>query len=123
MKNKKPYYILGTILCLLAAVFIIVALTHPECSFPWPNWVSCTMYGLYAAYTVLVFLMPRFKGVSLAACAILAVQFIALSFIVLSIGCHFTTGKTNWYLPIGLGLTCAANFANLALQKKRGKTK
>lgn len=123
MKNKKPYYILGTILCLLAAVFVIIALTHPELSFPWPNWVSCTMYGLYVIYTILVFLMPSLKGASLTTCAILAVQFIALSFIVLSIGCHFTTGETNWYLPMGLALTCVANFTNLALQKRRGKTK
>ena len=123
MKIKEPYYILGGILCLLAAAFVIIALTHPELSFPWPNWVSYTIYVLYAIYTILVFLMPRFKGTSLAACAILAVQFIALSFVVLSIGCHFTTGETNWYLPIGLGLTCVANFTVLSLQKRRDKTK
>ena len=120
MKNKKLYYILGGVLCLLAAAFVAVALTHPELAFPWPNWVSYTMFALYGIYTVLVFCMPKFKGASLAACAILAVQFLALAFIVLSIGSHFSTGRTNWYLPIGLALTCAANFTNLALQKKKG---
>lgn len=103
--------------------FIIIALTHPELSFPWSNRVSFTIYVLYAVYTILVFIMPRFKGASLAACGILAVQFIALSFIVLSIGWRFKTGETNWYLPIGLGLTCAANFAGIALRKRKGRTK
>lgn len=123
MKNKKPYYIFGGVLCLLVAIFVIVALTHPEFSFPWPNWVSYTMYTLYVIYTAIVFLMPSFKDASLAACGIVSIQFVALSFIALSIGSHFTTGETNWYLPTGLGLTCVANFTNLALQKKRGKTK
>lgn len=122
MKNKKPYYILGGILCLFAVVFVIVALTNPQLSFPWPNWVSYTMFALYVIYTVLVFLVPRFKGASLAACGILAIQFVALSLIVLSIGSHFTTGETNWYLPTGLGLTCFANLTHLAIMKKKSKT-
>lgn len=107
------------ILCLLVLVYIAIALTHPERSFPWPNWVSCTMYALYGIYTVFMFCMPKFKGASLAACGILAVQFIALAFIVLSIDSHLAAGESNWYLPIGLGLTCAANFTSLALQKKQ----
>lgn len=123
MKIKEPYYILGGILCLLAAVFVVIAMTHPELSFPWANWVSYTIYVLYAIYTILVFLMPHFKGVSFATCGIVGVQFIALAFIVLSIGSHFATGETNWYLPMGLALTCVANFTVLALQKRNGKTK
>lgn len=119
MKNKKPYYIFGGILCLLAAVFVGIALTHPELSFPWPNWVSYIMYGLYAVYTVLVFLMPRFKGASLAACAILALQFIALSFVALSIGLRVSTGEPNLYLPIGLALNCAALIICLVIHKKK----
>lgn len=123
MKNKKAYYILGGVLCLAAAAFIAFALTHPECSFPWPNWVSYTMYTLYGIYTILIFCMPHFKGASLAVCGIVATQFVALAFVALSIGNHFATGETNWYLPIGLGLTCAANFANIAMQRKGEKAK
>lgn len=121
MKNKKPYYVLGIILCLLAAVFVAAVLTHPELSFPWPNGVSYTMYALYGIYTVIVFLIPKFKGASLAACGILAVQFIALAFLALSIGTRNTPNDNNWYLTIALGLTCAANFTNLAIQKKKEK--
>ena len=121
MTSKKVYYILGGILCLLAAAFIAVALTHPELSFPWPNYVSYTMYVLYGIYTVLIFCMPKLKGASLAACGIVAVQFIALSFLALSIGTRSTPDGSSWYLTIALGLTCAANFANLALQKRNAK--
>ena len=121
MKIKKPYYISGGILCLFATVFVIIAMTHPSLSFPWANWVSYTIFALYAIYTILVFLMPRFKGASFAACAVMGVQFIALAFIVLSIGRRFETNESNWYLPIGLGLTCAANFTLLALQKRKGR--
>ena len=119
MKSKKFYYVFGGFLCLLAAVFFVVALTHPELSLPWANWVNYTIYALYGIYTVLIFCMPKFKGAGIAACGILAVEFIALAFIVLSIGIHFETHQTNWYLPIGLGLTCVANFTNLAIQKKK----
>ena len=123
MKIKGPYYILGGILCLLAAVFVVIAMTHPELSFPWANWVSYTIYVLYAIYTTFVFLMPHFKGVGFATCVIVGVQFIGLAFIVLSIGSHFATGETNRYLPMGLALTCVANCTVLALQKRSGKTK
>lgn len=121
--KKKPYYILGSVLGLFAAAFAIIALTHPGLSFPWPNWVSYTLYGLYAIYTVLVFLMPHFNGASFVTCGIVGIQFIALAFIILSIGRHFEANESNWYLPIGLGLTCVANFTFLALQKRKGKTK
>ena len=123
MKIKKPYYILGGILCLLAAVFVVIAMMHPEPSFPWANWVSYTIYVLYAIYTILVFLMPHFKGVSFATCGIVGIQLIALALIVLSIGRRFEVNESNWYLPIGLGLTCVANFTVLSLQKRRDKTK
>lgn len=123
MKNENVYYALGGALCLLALIYIAIALTHPELSFPWPNWVNYAIYALYGIYTVLTFCMPKFKGASLAACGILAVQFIALALIVLSIGSHFAAGESNWYLPMGLGLTCAANFTNLALQKKQSGAK
>ena len=119
MKSKTPYSIFGGILCLLAAGFAAVALTHPELSFPWKNWVSYTLYALYAIYTILIFCMPKFKGASLAACGIVAVQFIALALIAIYIGTRDTSSESSWYLTIGLALTCGANFANLAMQKKR----
>ena len=114
MSGKKTYCGLGGVLCLLAAVFVAASLTHPTWSFPWANRVSYTLYALYGIYTALVFCMPRFQGASLAACGVVAAQFIALAFIVIFIGT-----RTTWFLTMGLVLTCAANFANLALQKRR----
>lgn len=119
--NNKSYYILGGILCLIAVIFAAAALTHPELSFPWPNWVSYTIYALYLIYTVLVFSMPKFKNPSLAACGIAAVQFIALALIAIYIGTRSTPNESSWYLTSGLVLTCAANFTNLALQKRKNK--
>ena len=122
MKNKS-YYILGGILCLIAVIFAAVALTHPELSFPWANWVSYTLYALYLIYTVRVFCMPKFRNPSLAACGIAAVQFVSLALIVIYIGTRKTPNESNLYLISGLVLTCAANFTNLALQKRKGKNK
>ena len=119
--NKRYYTIAGIILCVLAAVFMVVAVTHPEFSFPWSNWVSYTMYALYAIYTVLIFCMPKMKGASLASCIILAFQFLALDLIVLSIGIRETSSKLSWYLPAGLFLSCFANFASLYINNKRKK--
>lgn len=122
MKNKS-YYVWGGILCLIAVIFTAVAFTHPELSFPWPNWVSYTIYALYVIYTVLVFCMPKFRNPSLAACGTAAAQFIALALIVIYIGTRNTPNESTWYLTSGLALTCAANFTNLAIQKRKGKSK
>ena len=123
MKNNKVYYVPGGFLCLLAVILAAVVFTHPELSFPWPNWVSYTIYAFYLIYTVLVFCMPKFKNPSLAACGIAAVQFAALAFIVIYIGTRNTPNESTWYLTLGLALTCTANFTNLAIQKRKGKSK
>lgn len=104
---------MGTILCLIAASFLVSAFTRPELSFPWPAWVSYVLYAIYAVYTVIIFCMPKLKEASLVVCGILAMQFIAFGLIMISIGRQFSIGETNWYLPAGLFLTAAANFANL----------
>ena len=119
MKSKRSYVILGGILCLLAALFIAVACTHPELSFPWSNRVSYILYALYGIYTVIVFCMPKFKGASLGACGIAAVQFTALALIVIYIGNRNTPHESVWYLTAGLALTCAANFTIVAVRKKK----
>ncbi len=60
MKNRA-YYIFGGILCLIAVIFAVIAFTHPELSFPWPNGVSYTIYALYAIVTALVFCLPKLR--------------------------------------------------------------
>lgn len=121
MRNKKTYAVLGSALCLLAAVFIAIALSHPELCFPWPNWVSYTLYSLYAIFTAVVFLMPKFKGASLAVCGIAAVDFLALALIVIYIGTRGTAHENSLYLTAGLALSCIVNFANIATQKRKCK--
>lgn len=122
MTNRRIYYTLGTILCLIAASFLVSAFTRPELSFPWPAWVSYVLYAIYAIYTVIIFCMPKLKDASPVVCGILAMQFIAFGLIMISIGRQFSIGETNWYLPAGLFLTAAANFANL-YRVRRNKEK
>lgn len=119
MKNTKLYYMIGGVLCLIAAVFAAAAVTHPELAFPWPNWVSYTMYALYGAYTILVFCMPKFKGASLAACGIIAIDFMGLELIMIYIGTRNTPHESVLYLMMGLAFTCISNFANIILQEKQ----
>lgn len=118
MTNRRTYYIAGTILCIIAATFLGSVFTHPELTVPWPTWVNYILFVLYAVYTIIIFWMPKYKEASWIVCAILAMQFIALGLIMISIGSHFEMGETNWYLPAGLFLTCIANFANLYRVKR-----
>lgn len=117
MKNK--YTVFGIILSVLGLAFIVVALTNPQLSFPWPNWVSYTLYGFYAIYTILVFCMPKLKNSSIAGCIFLAFQFVALGLIAISVGMRNTPDDYNWYLPAGLGISVLTQFANLYATKKR----
>jgi len=116
MKNK--YTVFGIILIILGLAFIAVALANPQLSFPWPSWISYTLYGFYAIYTVLVFCMPKMKNPSIAGCVILAFQFAALGLIVISVGIRNTPDDYNWYLPAALGISVLAQFANLFVTKK-----
>lgn len=45
--KRKTSLIVGTILLLIAIVFIIVASGHPELSFPWSLRVTFMFYGFY----------------------------------------------------------------------------
>ncbi len=119
MKNR--YAIFGIILVALGLIFIAIALTNPQMSFPWSNWVSYTLYGFYIVYTVLVFCMPRLEHASIIGCVILALEFIALGLIVISIGVRTTPNDYNWYLPAGLSISAFAQFLNLFLVKRRKK--
>lgn len=46
------------IMLLMAALFVIFALCHPEMSLPWDNAVTYTIYGVYAAVTVFLLIAP-----------------------------------------------------------------
>ena len=41
-----------------AIAFMIFALNHPEMSFPWPNALTWTGYGVYVTITVALLMAP-----------------------------------------------------------------
>lgn len=121
MKNKNGYYIFGALLCVAAVCFGGYVIVNHGFPFSWPTWVSYTFCAFYAIYTLMVFLIPNWKNCSPAAAIILAMDFIALGLIVLSIAYRKLSG-TNWYLPAALFLGAAGNFANAYFSLKKKKT-
>lgn len=56
--NKKTSRIIAAVMLATAVVFLIFAFTHPEGSFPWSNKVTYTLYGIYVAVMVILFIAP-----------------------------------------------------------------
>lgn len=59
--NKKISRIIGLVMVVIAIVFVVFALKHPEMSFPWSNTVTWVLYGLYALVTVVLLIAPTKK--------------------------------------------------------------
>ena len=51
--KKSISRIIGVIMLIVAFVFIMFALNHPEMSFPWNNTITWLLYGLYILVTVM----------------------------------------------------------------------
>ena len=50
--KKNISRIIGVIMLIVAIVFIVLALNHPEKSFPWNNTITWLLYGIYSvSYT------------------------------------------------------------------------
>ena len=47
MMKKKTSIVIGVILLLIAVIFVGVAVSHPEFSFPWSLRITYMLYGLY----------------------------------------------------------------------------
>ena len=45
----------------LAIVFIMFALNHPEKSFPWNNTITWLLYGVYFFVIVVLLIAPKMK--------------------------------------------------------------
>ena len=45
--KKSISRIIGLIMLIIAIVFIMFALNHPEKSFPWNNTITWLLYGVY----------------------------------------------------------------------------
>ena len=59
--KKSISRIIGVIMLIVAIVFIVFALNHPEMSFPWNNTITWLLYGLYILGTVMLFIAPKTK--------------------------------------------------------------
>jgi len=53
--------IIGLIMLIIAIVFIMFALNHPEKSFPWSNTITWLLYGVYFLVTVVLLIAPKMK--------------------------------------------------------------
>ena len=59
--NKKISRIIGLVMVVIAIVFVVFALNHPEMSFPWSNAITWVLYGLYAIVTAVLLIAPTKK--------------------------------------------------------------
>ena len=59
--NKSISRIVGVIMLIVAFVFIMFALNHPEKSFPWNNTITWLLYGVYFLVTVVLLIAPKMK--------------------------------------------------------------
>ena len=59
--KKSISRIIGVIMLIIAIVFIMFALKHPEKSFPWNNTIAWLLYGVYFLVTVVLLIAPKMK--------------------------------------------------------------
>ena len=53
--------IIGLTMLIIAIVFIMFALNHPEKSFPWSNTITWLLYGVSFLVTVVLLIAPKIK--------------------------------------------------------------
>ena len=59
---KRVYSrIIGVIMLIVAIVFIMFALNHPEKSFPWSNTIIWLLYAVYFLVTMVLLIAPKMK--------------------------------------------------------------
>ena len=59
--NKSISRIIGVIMLIIAFVFIMFALNHPEKNFPWNYTITWLLYGVYFLVTVVLLIAPKMK--------------------------------------------------------------
>ena len=59
--KKSISRIIGLTMLIIAIVFIMFALNHPEKSFPWSNTITWLLYGVYFLVTVVLLIAPKMK--------------------------------------------------------------
>ena len=66
--KKSISRIIGVIMLIVAIVFIVFALNHPEKSFPWNNTITWLLYGIYFLVTVVLLIAPKMKKWEIPVC-------------------------------------------------------
>lgn len=56
--KKKTSRIIAGVMLVVAVIFVLYAVNHPEYSFPWNNIITYIIYGVYAAVTAFLFVAP-----------------------------------------------------------------
>ncbi len=56
--SKKRSRVIGIAMLVLGAGFLLFALGHPECSVPWDNAITYTVYLAYLALTPVLLAAP-----------------------------------------------------------------
>ena len=115
---KKRLFIPACVLAAAAISFVIYAVGHPELSFPWRIQITHILYGLYVDTAVLLFVLAFWKKATCLNVLTLLLELGAVFFLVQSILTVFPAGQSNWYLPLALGLNCAALFLNAVQRRK-----
>ena len=59
--KKRISRIIGVIMLIVAIVFIMFALNHPEKNFPWSNTITGLLYGVYFLVTIVLLIAPKMK--------------------------------------------------------------
>ena len=59
--KKSISRIIGLTMLIIAIVFIMFALNHPEKSFPWSNTITWLLYGVYFLVAVVLLIAPKMK--------------------------------------------------------------
>ena len=118
---KKQFFVPACVLAAVAIGFIIFALGHPELSFPWSTEITHVFYGLYVDAVILLFVLAFWKKRDWSYILAVALELGAIFFLVQSMLTVLPEGKSNWYLPLALGLNCIALFLNGFQQRKQKK--
>ena len=116
---KKRVLFPACVLTAAAIGFAIYALGHPELSFPWSIQITHILYGLYVDMVILLFVLAFWKKATGLNILTLMLELGAVFFLVQSILTVFPESKSNWYLPLALGLNCVALFLNAAQRRKQ----
>lgn len=57
IQMKKTARVIAGFMLVAAIVFFLVALNHPEFSWPWNNTVSYILYSVYALVVIILFVI------------------------------------------------------------------